>query len=253
VICFKDSLILPFACQGTLRNYLEERGVRARPGAPLPRSVDASLVNAYEDGSSMGPDISNVALDWESRLNTAWNKDTIHILAEDFLLRIENRAFPSIKFDPSWMTLSYFKRLCMDKITAVRRTILESRPSGPGSWETADQKVARVTAKQQQAATAARRNSRRAVSLQWTIRGTGLTSGNILQNPLATTIEVVIQSTYHYKECNVLFPPTGLLSVRVTHSEDQLRVIRDDEASDAETVANTTTPQLQPKPTTRNA
>jgi hypothetical protein len=134
--------------------------VRSR--APPPRSADASLVNAYEDGSGMGPDISNVALDWESRLSTTWNRDTIHILAEDFLLRIENGAFPAIAFDPSWMTLKYFKRLCTDKIGAARLAILESRPPGPGSSETADQKVARVTAKQLQVAAAARRNSRRA-------------------------------------------------------------------------------------------
>jgi hypothetical protein len=132
-----------------------------KTGALPPRSVDASTVNEYEDGSGMGPDISNVALDWESRLSTTWNRDTIHILAEDFLRRIENRAYPAIAFDPSWMTLNYFKRLCTDKIAATRRTILESRPPGPGSLETADQKVARVTEKQHQAAATARRNSRR--------------------------------------------------------------------------------------------
>jgi hypothetical protein len=147
--------------QSALRVYLGGHGVRVRSGATLPVSVEASLVMEYEDGSGMGPDIKDIALDWTSKLTSMWNRDTIHILAEDFLSRVKAGEFRAIAFDEQLMTLEYFKKLCTEKIAATRRTFLDYSPPEPGSQETAEQKANRVLTMRERSAVAARRNSRR--------------------------------------------------------------------------------------------
>lgn len=74
--------------QKNVRDYLEEKGVRVKPKAPLPPCAEPHQITAFENNSHPGPSSDRIVLDWLNPFSKKWNQQALSFLSRGLLERI---------------------------------------------------------------------------------------------------------------------------------------------------------------------
>ncbi|GBE81519.1 hypothetical protein SCP_0312480 [Sparassis crispa] len=98
------------------REYLKVKGLlpkaRDSPLSPVPKP---EIMQAWHDGEGDGPDVAAPLIEWSLPLSSAWNKEVIHIVTEEFLKQVAGGEHPPLVSDPAW-TITTASQCCLCKL-----------------------------------------------------------------------------------------------------------------------------------------
>ncbi|GBE85166.1 hypothetical protein SCP_0703520 [Sparassis crispa] len=98
------------------REYLKVKGLlpKARD-SPLSLVPKPEIMQAWHDGEGDGPDVTTPLIEWSLPLSSAWNKEVIHIVTEEFLKQVAGGEHPPLVSDPAW-TITTASQCCLHKL-----------------------------------------------------------------------------------------------------------------------------------------
>ncbi|GBE82706.1 hypothetical protein SCP_0410910 [Sparassis crispa] len=83
--------------------------------SPLSLVLKPEIMQAWHDGEGDGPNVAAPLIEWSLPLSSAWNKEVIHIVTEEFLKQVAGGEHPLLVSDPAW-TIMTTSQCCLCKL-----------------------------------------------------------------------------------------------------------------------------------------
>ncbi|KAG6372577.1 hypothetical protein JVT61DRAFT_7690 [Boletus reticuloceps] len=149
------------------RKYLTDKRVMTTASSKdqIPAQAPSAQVQAFNRDRSSPPVIENVAIDWNSPLNSSpWNKETVRMLAIDFQAKLKTgTSYPTVPYDDKLMNLDFLCRICLQKLSRTHQTfrqqaVIDSQPAEQQAAGISKQCIIQATQQKNDRSMARKRN-----------------------------------------------------------------------------------------------